>query len=339
MTSQKQLSAQSTYKKSLSSQSACKKQSSTLVVHKKQSQIQTVQKKQFSSLSQLNQFSQCSSVLLVVEEDISSRIAQAIQKKYQSKIKYRNFSSCRISIKRLAHQVERSFIHLDVVELKARSFDHAARLKRFELFSLTLDQINAFLNCISFNCFSILHFFVDLHLNSEIRFSHVSIKLRIYDRDQRLALYQMKKKLHLFTIIIAEELEAYRQSKNVDFVTLLLNHYSKHLHVFFKKEIDILLKHKTHDHVIHLKKDAQVSVFALYDMSHNEAQELRRYLDENLDKEFIRVSRSEAIALVLFVKKAEEDLRFYVDYRDLNAIIIKNRYSLLLIFKILNHLS
>ncbi len=97
----------------------------------------------------------------------------------------------------------------------------------------------------------------------------------------------MKKKLHLFTIIIAEELEAYRQSKNVDFVTLLLNYYSKHLHVFFKKEIDILLKHETHDHVIHLKKDAQVSVFVLYDMSHNKAQELHRYLDENLDKEFI----------------------------------------------------
>jgi len=149
----------------------------------------------------------------------------------------------------------------------------------------------------------------------------------------------MKKKLYLFTIIIAEELEAYQQSKNVDFVMLLLNHYLKHLHVFFKKEIDILLKHKTHDHVIHLKKDAQVSIFVLYDMNHNEAQELRQYLDENLDKEFIQVNHSEAITFILFVKKAEEDLHFCVNYRDLNAIIIKNRYSLLLIFEILNHLS
>jgi len=39
------------------------------------------------------------------------------------------------------------------------------------------------------------------------------------------------------------------------------------------------------------------------------------------------------------VKKAEEDLRFCVDYRDLNAIIVKNRYFLLLIFEILNRLS
>jgi len=39
------------------------------------------------------------------------------------------------------------------------------------------------------------------------------------------------------------------------------------------------------------------------------------------------------------VKKAEEDLRFCVNYWDLNAIIIKNRYSLFLIFEILNRLS
>ncbi len=119
----------------------------------------------------------------------------------------------------------------------------------------------------------------------------------------------------------------------------MLNRYSKHLHVFFKKEVDILLKHETHDHAIHLKEDAQASAFALYGMSHNEAQELRRYLDENLDKGFIRASRSEAIVLVLFVKKAEEGLRFCVDYRGLNAIIVKNRYSLLLIFETLNRLS
>ena len=36
--------------------------------------------------------------------------------------------------------------------------------------------------------------------------------------------------------------------------------------------------------------------------------------------------------------KKNNKLRFYVDYRDLNAIIIKNRYSLSLIFETLNRL-
>ena len=49
-------------------------------------------------------------------------------------------------------------------------------------------------------------------------------------------------------------------------------------------------------------------------MSRDEALELCQYLDENLSKEFIRVSRSDAAAPVLFMKKPEEGLRFCVDY-------------------------
>ena len=36
--------------------------------------------------------------------------------------------------------------------------------------------------------------------------------------------------------------------------------------------------------------------------------------------------------------KKNNELRFYIDYRDLNAIIIKNRYSFFLIFETLNRL-
>ena len=38
------------------------------------------------------------------------------------------------------------------------------------------------------------------------------------------------------------------------------------------------------------------------------------------------------------MSKKNNKLRLYVDYRDLNAIIIKNRYSLFLIFETLNRL-
>ena len=100
-----------------------------------------------------------------------------------------------------------------------------------------------------------------------------------------------------------------------------------------------MLNRISHDHVIHLKDDKRLSVFVLYDMSHDETLEFCRYLDKNLSKEFIRVNRSDAIALVLFVKKLEEDLRFCVDYKDLNAVTVKNRYSLSLISEILNRLS
>jgi hypothetical protein len=74
-------------------------------------------------------------------------------------------------------------------------------------------------------------------------------------------------------------------------------------------------------------------------MSRNEIEELRRYLKENLVKEFIRVNRFHAAFLVMFVKKFEKELRFCVDYRDLNVITIQNRYTLFLIAEILNRLS
>ena len=38
---------------------------------------------------------------------------------------------------------------------------------------------------------------------------------------------------------------------------------------------------------------------------------------------------------MLFVKKADDFLRFYVDYRDFNEITMKNNYSLSLFSKIL----
>jgi len=115
--------------------------------------------------------------------------------------------------------------------------------------------------------------------------------------------------------------------------------YFKFLNVFFKKNVNILFLHWVHDHVIHFKEDAQFLVFALYDISYDKILELHHYLNENLSKDFIRVSCFQTIISVLFIKKLEEELCFCMNYRDLNAITVKNQYSLSLISETLNHLS
>jgi len=74
-------------------------------------------------------------------------------------------------------------------------------------------------------------------------------------------------------------------------------------------------------------------------MSQDELLVLKNYLKENLSKGFIRASRSPATTPVLFTKKLGGRLRFYVDYRGLNAITIKNRYLLPLIRKTLDQLG
>ena len=66
-------------------------------------------------------------------------------------------------------------------------------------------------------------------------------------------------------------------------------------------------------------------------MSQNKLKVLRKYLDEYLDKGFIRASSSPIAVLVIFIKKPGGGLRFYIDYQALNTITVKNRYPIPLI--------
>jgi hypothetical protein len=65
-----------------------------------------------------------------------------------------------------------------------------------------------------------------------------------------------------------------------------------------------------------------------YRMPPKELTELKIQLQELLDKGFIHPSTSPWGCPALFVKKKDESLRLCVDYRPLNAVIIKNRYPL-----------
>jgi hypothetical protein len=65
-----------------------------------------------------------------------------------------------------------------------------------------------------------------------------------------------------------------------------------------------------------------------YRMPPAELAELKKQLQELLDKGFIRPSTSPWGCLALFVKKKDESLRLCVDYRPLNAVTIKNKYPL-----------
>ena len=179
----------------------------------------------------------------------------------------------------------------------AREFDRVARLKGSELFSLTLSQVDAFLGCASSH-------YTSVH----------DTKSRTHAEDHRRALYQMEKEIHLAATITQKDLAAYREHKNVDPATLLPKLYTAFLNVFSRKEANTLPKHGLYNHAIHLKEGTQAPMSALYSMSCNEALKLCQYLDENLSKGFIRASRSDAAAPVLFMKKPEEGLCFCVDY-------------------------
>jgi hypothetical protein len=62
-----------------------------------------------------------------------------------------------------------------------------------------------------------------------------------------------------------------------------------------------------------------------------ELRALREYINENLKKKYIKSLTLLTRYPVLFVPKLNGKLRMCVDYRQLNTIIIKNRYILSLI--------
>jgi hypothetical protein len=63
-------------------------------------------------------------------------------------------------------------------------------------------------------------------------------------------------------------------------------------------------------------------------MQPTELAELKKQLQELLDKGVIRPSTSPWGCLALFVKKKDESLRLCIDYRPLNVVTIKKKYPL-----------
>ena len=75
-----------------------------------------------------------------------------------------------------------------------------------------------------------------------------------------------------------------------------------------------------------------------YRMAPAEMAELKKQLEELLDKGFIRPSVSPWGAPVLFVKKKDGSFRLCIDYRGLNRVTIKNKYPLPRIDELLDQL-
>ena len=65
-----------------------------------------------------------------------------------------------------------------------------------------------------------------------------------------------------------------------------------------------------------------------YRMSLSKLKELKMQMQELLDKGFIRPSASPWEVRVLFVRKKDGSLRLCIDYRQLNQVMIKDKYPL-----------
>ena len=116
----------------------------------------------------------------------------------------------------------------------------------------------------------------------------------------------------------------------------LLNCYKEYVNIFLKDLINQLSENKSYNHTIDLKSGKTALYESLYNLSEIKLVTLWDYIDTNLLNNFIKSFKLSVKASILFVKKKDNTLRLYVDYRDLNLVTIKNYYSLSLISKSLN---
>ncbi len=121
-----------------------------------------------------------------------------------------------------------------------------------------------------------------------------------------------------------------------DIKAKLSSKYHEFLDVFDRAQSNKLFSHHFYDHKIELISDSTLSCCWVYQMFSVKLLKVKKYLNENLSKRFITSSQILYFFFVLFALKANEDLRFCVNYQKLNVIFKRNRYSLSLINEIIN---
>jgi len=119
----------------------------------------------------------------------------------------------------------------------------------------------------------------------------------------------------------------------------LLSEYHNYLDIFNRAMINQLSLHRFYNHKIELINEETFFQSRLYQMFDHKLQKIKKYLINHLNKKFIFFSFASYILLILFIEKKDDSLRFYVNYRKLNALIKRNRYSLSLIDETFIHIQ
>jgi hypothetical protein len=108
--------------------------------------------------------------------------------------------------------------------------------------------------------------------------------------------------------------------------------YQKFAKVFSEEESKRFPPRRSCDHAIEFKPGAPDAIESkIYPMTRIEDEALDVFLDEQLEKGYIRPSKSQYASSFFFIKKKDGKLRPVQDYRKVNAWTVRNQYPLPLI--------
>ena len=96
---------------------------------------------------------------------------------------------------------------------------------------------------------------------------------------------------------------------------------------------------KVWDHAIDLKEMFKPRKGRIYPLSKNEREEVQNFVEDQLRKGYIRLSKSPQMSPVFFVGKKDESKQMVMNYRNLNNQIVKNNYLLSLITDLIDNMG
>ncbi len=94
----------------------------------------------------------------------------------------------------------------------------------------------------------------------------------------------------------------------------LLIVYHDFLNVFDREKTTQLLSHQSYDHKIELEEENQLFRSWLYFMLSYKLQKIKEYLEENLKKKFIILSKASFASSILFIEKKDNSFCFCMNY-------------------------
>lgn len=103
--------------------------------------------------------------------------------------------------------------------------------------------------------------------------------------------------------------------------------YYNHLPLFQEAHAHRIASHRSYEHMIELEEGFESLFTSLYSFRRPQLEEVKKWVQENLAKSYIRASPSPCVTPILFVKKNDQSLQLFVGYWRFNGGIPKNCYS------------
>ena len=120
---------------------------------------------------------------------------------------------------------------------------------------------------------------------------------------------------------------------------MVLQKFLKQKKVFGKIKLERMPMRKIWDHAIDLKEMFKLQKERIYSLSRNKREEVQSFVDDQLKKGYIRLSKFPQTLLVFFVSKKNGSKRMVIDYHNLNNQMVKNNYLLLLITDLIDNIE